>query len=284
MTVTELAGGGSEVVVQASQSLSYSARVSKAGLRLIVDLQGAVNAGADTSWTVPKGVVASVMLQTFRKRAAPLTRLIIGLERQASYRMVPGEGGLRIVLRPAKKTTASAARDVRSSPTSAKRTKKARMGRAQLRDVRFEQARGRDGISLSLDGNPRVHVVPRGARRTVLVLHDTELPTALQRQLDVSAYGGLVQAIAVYARHGEVWIDVDHRSSAVGRVLSEGDALRFVFSRGVAPARRVGRDGLAIRRVRTVAREAPFGGLQHALETTARQWSSDPDQIGRAHV
>ncbi len=281
LSVTQLDDGGSEVVLQANRRLTYSARIAQAGLRLSIDLRGAVNAGAATSWTDAKGVVASVMLQTFRNGVAPTTRVLIQLNRQASFRVVPGDGGLRVVLRPAKKTAAVSALAVRQA-RAAKSVAKARPAGAQLRDVRFEHHPRRDGVVLAVEGNPRRRVVRHGPSRTVLVLHATDLPVAIRRQLDVSAFGGLVHMVSTYRRAGDVWIDVDHDRGAVGRVLSDGGGIRFVFSRGLpAPLSRAGApDGRATRRVKTVAAENPIltGGVESALETTVRQWTSEADQ------
>ena len=95
----------------------------------------------------------------------------------------------------------------------------------------------------------------------MLSLSGATLPEALQRKLDVSAYGGPVRAISSYRRPNDpkkIMVDVERAPEANGTVTREGNSVVFTFQVGAVPTTvsGVASDGGVARKSHTVAREA----------------------------
>jgi type IV pilus assembly protein PilQ len=284
--LAEAEDGGSEVIVRTDVEPNYSARVAQDGRRIVVDLRDATVAGADPAITDHRGVVGGVMTQEFKADGATTTRVLVQLMKPASYRIIAGTDGLRVVLRPADKTAAEPAKK-----SSAPKQDQANL--VTLRDVRFEHGNNQDRIVLELSAIPAYSQSARSATRSVLVLDDVALPAALARTLDVGAFGGVVHAISSYRKDGKVLVDVDHDKDATGVVLKYGTALHYLFSKGKVAGTMTGvaDDGGAARRTKTLSAD-PASGLvpfASALSPSAQptepagdagEWKSEPNKAG----
>jgi type IV pilus assembly protein PilQ len=148
---------------------------------------------------------------------------------------------------------------------------------ASVHDLRFERAPGGgpdcgptgcERIVVELDKIP-AYSLGTASGRLRLELRATRLPDALARTLDVTAYGGGLRSItaAQDAASGSAVVELEHTGDATGTVLVEGGRLvwsfplprRNVQPSPIAPIRIdgsvVGKDGGAVRRIVTVARE-----------------------------
>src|ERR1700761_9295602 len=76
------------VVVGFSQIPTFSARLERSGMRLVVDVPNADLKGAPTALTERLGVVGGVMAQAFQADGKSTTRLLVTLLEQAKYSVV----------------------------------------------------------------------------------------------------------------------------------------------------------------------------------------------------
>lgn len=268
VALSTLQGGGSEVSVRTGCEADYTARVERQGKRIVVDLRNVIVDGAAAALTERKGVVAGVLTQTFKADGVHTARVLLQLAEPASYEMVSAEGRLRILLKPADKTHAAPLAD---RPGTHDEEEAAPSDRhVALRDLRFEHGKVNDRVIIELSGNAGHSESRLSATRSLLLLDDATLPSALQRKLDVSAFGGSVRAVSTYvSSDGKVTIDVDHADDVSGVVVRYGSALHYVFSDKPAHSTHtgVGPDGRAARTTQTVASEV-------------EQWESEPDRAG----
>jgi type IV pilus assembly protein PilQ len=276
----EGAPGAVEVVIAATAALTYNVRVADGGHRILVDLSDTDVQGAPAAMTTPVGVVGGVLTQAFDTEAGHMARLTLNLTRSSSYRVVPSGSTLKVVLTPDGPATPAVAP---AAPQTV----------AAVRDVRFRRApstdsgcgpTGCDRVIVELGSIPPYSLSTTASGSLKLELRATSLPAALARTLDVSAYEGALKTIT--ASHddstGTTTLELaraDGTSPAMpgrgqdsndanGTVSVEGGTLVCSFpvtgraARVAAqPAelhldgRAVGKDGGAIRRVLTVARE-----------------------------
>lgn len=273
-----------EVQVLADREPQYTARVAERGKRLVLDLRDAALDGKVRAWTKPTGVVAGVLAQGFTAQGIRTTRVLVNLSETASYRLIAGSDGLRLILHPAAKTEPAApSPDELSRPASA-----VPAAGAQLGDVHFDPSSAGHRVVLSFDRLPTYETAARGPGRTLLVLHGVQVPNGLVRRLEVDAFGGPVRAVSTYrdsARSGDVIIDVDHEPSVTPSVSRQGTSLHFTF---VAPRTHsmftgIGPDGGAARRARTLA-AVDAAGEPIVPGTDAgksgQEWQSSPDRAG----
>ncbi|RLB53350.1 MAG: type IV pilus secretin PilQ, partial [Deltaproteobacteria bacterium] len=283
----QLPDGGSEVVVRTDRKPTYSARVAQGGKRLIVDLRHATVAGAEPAITDPQGVVGGVMTQTFMSQGVRTTRVLVQLLRSARYRVKAKGDGLRIVLHESEKT----------GPVSSKTRSKDSAGGGpaagpaakgvSVRNVSFDHSGQIDRVIVQLSASTSHTEHAASPTRSILTLADAALPKALQRTLDVGAFGGNVRAISAYRRDGRVHVDVDHAAGVSGVVVRYGAALHYVFRKGRAPSTLtgVGADGKAARQTKLISAPEPAfdpfalgrGMVDRAL---GDEWSSEPDVAG----
>jgi type IV pilus assembly protein PilQ len=271
----ELPEGASEVFVRTDHKPEYQARVGQGGKRLIIDLKSAVVAGAEPAITDAKGVVGGVMTQGFDGQGFKTTRVLVQLLEPASYRFEAHDQGLRVILTPAEKTGPAPARTRPGiQPEPAVEIGGDERPAVAVADVRFEHGKAHDRVIVDLSGTTGYTTFVRSDSRTILQLSGVSLPKALERKLDLSAFGGGVRAVSVYRKGDAVLIDVDHDPDLAGTVVPYASALHFVFGRGEAPSAMtgVGPDGGVARQTKTLPTREP--GLVDG------EWTTEPDEAG----
>lgn len=271
----------------ASGEIRYSARVADGGTRLIVDIEGADVAGAPGAITEGNSVVAGIMTQAFTLGSQKTTRVLVQLARPAEYRVRAEEGGLRIDLAAAEKTAAMS--DDSSAPKAAPKAEEVGRssaaapesiitGTAKISNVRFEHAADQDRVIIDMSGEASASEPSSTAPgRLAIELRGASLPDALQRTLDVSAFGGPARAISTYRRPSDpsrVVIEIEVAGDVKGAVKREGSALVYTISSKPlhSMVSGVGSDGGVARRSRTVAREEAVAlppRVESAVESAA---------------
>ncbi|WP_437332883.1 type IV pilus secretin PilQ [Sorangium sp. So ce394] len=275
-----------EIVVATSGAPRFSARVADGGKRILVDLEGAEAAGAPGAITDGNAIVAGVMTQGFGAAAQRTTRVLVQLGRPAAYRIRAEQGALVIELAAADATAPMAAR----APVSREAAAPAREP-ATITDVRFEHQATVDRVIIELSSIPSYRESTGRAGRRVIELSGARLPDALQRKLDVGAFGGPVRAISAFRRNSDgskVVVEVEQAEGAAGALAREGNALVLSVAKGALPSTLsgIGVDGGAARRTRTVAREDLLGDAAPKVETSfdgaasSQESLVEPDQAG----
>ncbi|WP_437886297.1 type IV pilus secretin PilQ [Sorangium sp. So ce307] len=275
-----------EIVVATSGAPRFSARIADGGKRLLIDLEGAEMSGAPGAITDGNAIVAGVMTQGFGKAAQRTTRLLVQLARPAAYRIRAEQGALVVELAAAAATAPMAAR-APSGPAAAPPAREP----AAVTDVRFEHQATIDRVIIELSSIPSYRESTGKGGRRVIELSGVRLPDALQRTLDVGAFGGPVRAISTFRRKSDgskVVVEVEQAEGAAGAVAREGNALVLSVARGALPSTLsgIGADGRAARRTRTVAREEALDGGAPRIETSFDSAASsqeslvEPDQAG----
>ena len=293
LTAAELVAGQgdvTELVLRASRSPGFMARVSQGGLRIVLDLRDTVVDGAETAIVDARGVVGGVMTQSFTTDGTSTARVLVQLLRPAAYRVVTDERGLRLIVRPAAETAPMTGAEANASPGSAAAAEVVATdgsaagtpiapGAARVEAVRFEHGKTEDRVIVDLSGAATFVELPATMGRSVVELRGVVLPDTLARTLDVSAFGGAVTAVSSYRRADSadaVRIDVDHASSVRGAVSLRGTTLQWIFSTasGLPTLTGVAADGGAARRTRVIAVEpSPLASIEDT-------WSSEPDRAG----
>ncbi|WP_104984292.1 type IV pilus secretin PilQ [Sorangium cellulosum] len=258
-----------EVVVATSGAPRFSARVTDGGKRLLIDLADAEMGGAPGAITRGNAIVAGVMTQAFGGAGQRTTRVLVQLARPAAYRIRAEQGSLVVELAAASATAPMPARAASAAPGAAAAPREP----ATITDVRFEHQATLDRVIIELSAVPeyRESAGKRGSR--LVELSGVRLPDALQRTLDVGAFGGPVRAISTYRRNSDgskVVVEVEHAAGASGAVAREGNALVLNVARGALPSALsgLGADGGAARRTRTVAREERLDDEAPRVETS----------------
>jgi type IV pilus assembly protein PilQ len=289
--------GGAQIEIVGTGAPTYSVRVADSGRRLLVDLSGSDVAGAPAAITTPVGVVGGILTQSYDTAAGPMTRLTVSLQRAASYRVVPEGTTLKVLVAP----TGPAFPAAPGSAPGPKATSAMVPATALVRDVRFERVPGSapgcapngcDRVVVDLGTIPAYALSTSSSGQLRLELRGTGLPDALSRALDVTAYRGVLKSIS--ASHdpssGSTILEIERTSDPPGTVSVEGGSIVWSFpvpkSNLPQPAaqlhldgKSVGKDGGAVRRVVTVAREEAPADLPRietsihdedpAVETTA---------------
>jgi type IV pilus assembly protein PilQ len=268
--------GSAEVDVQSTGAPNYDVRVADGGQRLLVDLGNSDVTGAPAAITTPVGVIGGVLTQSFETVAGSMARLTIHLLRAVSYRVVPDGTTLRVILTP----TAAGSFGIRGLTASTPSAPT-----AGVRDLRFERVSssaagcepfGCDRIVVDVGSIPAYTLSSTRDGRLRLELHDTALPVALTRTIDVGAYAGVLRSIT--ASHddatGSTSLEIDRTTTEPGVVSIEGGSLVWSFtvpkpSGQPSPivkihidGRAVGKDGGSVRQTVTVAREPEPKGMQ----------------------
>jgi type IV pilus assembly protein PilQ len=282
--LTAQADDGAEVTITTTDKPRFSARVADGGNRLIVDVADADVVGAPGAITKGNKMVAGVMTQAYKSNNQTTTRVLIQLARPAAYRIRVEDRALRVELAAAPTTGPMAAARSGSAPAAPEAG--ARIESA-LSNVRFEHKNGQDRVILDLSAIPAYAESSPGAGKSSIELRDVDLPPALQRTLDVGAFGGPVRAISTFRRKNDpsrVVIEIERSQDAKGVVTREGSSLVYTFSTGAVHSMHSGvaGDGGAARRSRTVAREDTLDGAMK-VETTVdandiEESTTEPDQ------
>ncbi|MDI1476633.1 type IV pilus secretin PilQ [Polyangium sp. y55x31] len=289
--------GEARVSVTTSAEPRFFARVDSGGKRLVIDVSGAEIKGAPAAITQGNALVGGVLTQTFDQDGKKITRVLVQLARTAEYRISATPTGLVVDLAAADATAPmrAAAPVVTSSPATpkAEERKADHASGAAVTNVRYDHQAGKDRVTIELNESVKFSHVTSASGRSILELEGVRLPDALERKLDVSAFGGTITAISTYRRKSDasrVVVEVEPRGSggadreggrspqssnndAVGVVSREGNTLVLTFADSAAHPMLsgVGADGGAARRVRTVAREEDVSATpstSRAAETT----------------
>jgi type IV pilus assembly protein PilQ len=280
-----------EIVVVTSGAPRFSARVDDGGKRLVVDLADAEVKGAPGAITSGNRLVAGIMTQGFTQASQSTTRVLVQLAQPAGYRVRSEQGRLVIELVAAAATGPLTQRAASATEASARSAAAAR-GPATVTDVRFEHQSSFDRIIVELSSSAPFSQPGNKAGKSVIELSGVRLPDALQRKLDVGAYGGPVRAISTYRRTSDgskVVVEVEQSEGASAAITRAGNALVLTVAKGALPAAvsGVGSDGGVARRTRTVAREESMLDVAHAapkVETSfeaaagSQESISEPDQ------
>lgn len=270
--------GTARIVVRTSTRPTYTARIADGGKRILLDLTGAVVAGAPPAIVDGNDVVAGVMTQSFKDTGT--TRILVQLSKNAAYSVSATDNEIVIDLAQAEKTApmAAARKEVKKAPET-----RAASDSATVKDVRYSHISDHDKVII--DGASGAKVTERKTKTGLrLEIKGVSLPKSLERMLDVGAFGGTVRAISSFQKPGSpdtVVIDIDRAGEARHMLTREGDALVCVLSRGVLHSSEVGRgsDGGAARRTKTVAREGDYE--LPAVETSLGdpvERTAEPDQ------
>ncbi|MCC6215406.1 MAG: type IV pilus secretin PilQ [Polyangiaceae bacterium] len=244
--------GAAEVRVTFTSPPTFSARADRGGRRLLVDVPHAGVSGAPPSTTRKVGVVAGVLVQSFRSsQSGATTRVVVSLSEESQHAVRVEGNDLVIAVRPGK---AGPIVDAGRSRARAETPAEAAVERGRVTDVRFEHGSVEQRVVVELSGAPRQLRTDRKGR-SVLLLEEAELPEALVRALDVGAFGGDVSRVSSYVTRRGVVIEVEHSDAVTSRIGRRGRALVWSFHRpGALPSSATGvaRDGGAARRTRTV--------------------------------
>jgi type IV pilus assembly protein PilQ len=248
--------GGTEIEVVGTGTPVFSVRVTDGGRRLLVDLNNADVAGAPEAITNASGLVGGVLTQAFKNENGSVTRLIVSLARQATYRVRADGTTLRVTLTPGEPTVTTTAAVV-SAPAPVKAAPVAGNASAAglaLEDVRFERLdadkakeRGAcscDRVVLALSSIPSYQITAGDAGRVRLELKGVSVPAAQARMLDVASYGGPLKSVTTFgnAATGAAIVEIEPRAEAgvapSGNVTVEGSHLVWSFerARGAGPA------------------------------------------------
>ena len=265
-------GGGVEIEIVGTGAPTYNVRVADGGRRLLIDLSNSDVAGAPAAITTPIGVVGGVLTQGYETGLGHMTRLTVSLAQPTSYRVVPSGTSLKVLLAssgpgiPAEHAKPSTPAEAAVVPS------------ALVRDVRFERTPasvsgcapyGCDRVAVDLGSIPAYSLSMSKSGRPRLELRSTALPETLARTLDVRAFDGALKTItASYdATSGTAVFELERASEIAGTLSVEGGTLVWSFpvpkptpqrspiAQLHIDGRAVGRDGGAVRRVVTVARE-----------------------------
>ncbi|HEX2734627.1 MAG TPA: type IV pilus secretin PilQ [Polyangiaceae bacterium] len=242
------------LVVDFTSPPTYSARYVKAQRRLIVDINGSGVKGAPPALSAPKGLVAGAMLQEFKSGNSSTTRLIVSLDKDAPYAVSSVGNSLQVRLGQGD-TTAKA--NAPASPVK-------RAGAAgdkvnsRVRTVNFSKHGVEERVSIELGSACRYEQRRVNPTTTRLELQNTELPSELQRALDVRAFGGGVSLVSTYATNdGRVILEVEHGERVESRIERRGSVLLWSFFEGTVPSSVSGLalDGKVARKTRTIFTE-----------------------------
>ena len=253
------------VVVEFSQPPQYRVWRSHAGLRLSVDVEQSTVRGAP-GVLAPHGVVAGVMIQAF-EQPKPLTRLLMTLSEPAAHRV--RVEGKQLIIEVTGRASAGPAAPAQSHPAPPAPPQAGALEatplevaaseptRQRIEDVRFDHHGPQSRIEIALQGEAPYRLRRLSPTLSRLELQTAEVSERLTRTLEVSAFGGPIEAISTYPSGARVLVDVEHAAEAEQRVQREPGTLIWSFFEADAPASLTGvaRDGKAARQTRTLHRE-----------------------------
>ena len=253
------AKGAAEVIVTFSAPPTYSARLTNGGRRLLVDVSNADVSGARSAVTDTVGVVGGVMLQAFKTGGAKTTRVLVTLLEDARYSIRADGTKLIVRLEPGGKGALPGLprSESRAAPAGASDV-------TRIADIGFEHRESEDVVVVKVSDAPRFQKQRRAEGRVRLVLEGARLPEALERTLDVSAFGGRITAVSSYADRGRVVVEVETARGIEDLVTKKGGALVWsFFEPGSRPSSVTGvaRDGGVARRARTLHVDTALVGV-----------------------
>ncbi|MDX2054706.1 MAG: type IV pilus secretin PilQ [Polyangiaceae bacterium] len=272
--------GVTEVRVRFDAPPTYSARVDRGGLRVVLDVPGAAVLGAKPAIVDRTGLVSGVLTQSFGAGESATARVLVTLAQPAS-RLVRVEGNdlvMWLAVSPEKLEVKRAPRAPLAQAPEATR----------VLGVKFSHLADQDQVRIQLSGVPSYSLENGQAGRSRLVLHNTSLPAELQQTLDASAFGGQLKAVSTYeaaAPEKGVTLEAERQVSATSQVRLVGSALVWSFFRpgDVSSAvTGIAADGKEARRIRTLHVDAPASDLMqiHSTFSGIEGESSSPEQAG----
>ena len=265
---------GASIKVEFTRPPTYSVRLERGGLRLVVDVPNADLGRVPAAFTDPVGVVGGVMAQAFQSGGGKTTRLLITLLETARYavsvegttllvRLVPGKSG-PLDAEPASKKTISPAVE------------------PKVTDLRFEHGALEDKVIIELSDRCELRESAPNSKKSRIELDRAKLPPELERLLDVTAFRGRISAIAAYQTPaGKVVLDVERNDGISSRLERQGRSLVWSFyDARTMPASVTGvaRDGGAARKTRTVHVDEALSGIPQVHSGFEREVTSAPNQ------
>jgi len=283
--LSTLGDSGAEVRIATSGEAHFSARVVDKGKRLIVDVDGATVEGAPPAITKGNAIVAGIMTQGFKTGEDRTVRVLVQLAHPAGYRVRVEPTALCIELASAETTAPMGGRPQTAAGPAAAPSP----GEATLSNVRFEHRADHDRVILELTTIPAHTESNDPSGKSTIELSGVKLPAALQRTIEVGAFGGPVHAVSTYRRPSDpsrVVVEVERNGDAPGVVTREGSALVLSFATSGTISSSIsgkGADGGVARRTRTLARETPLQPpikVETTFEAAAgtQETTTEPDQ------
>jgi type IV pilus assembly protein PilQ len=233
------AGATTDVEVIGTEAPQFQARVEAGGKRLVVDIANADVSGAPEAITGTNGLSAGVLTRTFSTDGHTMTRVVINLTTNATYRIKPEGNSLHVLLFGALGSSAA------STLPAAEKSGAKNEAAAELAEVRFErkpESQGvatKDRIVIAVSTMPAYSLDTTASGRVRLTLRGTKVPDGLLRTLDVGQYRGSLRTVTT---------SKDEKSGD----CVEGDRLVWSFD---VPKTHVASPIGAVGLVRTVARE-----------------------------
>ncbi|HEY2406802.1 MAG TPA: type IV pilus secretin PilQ, partial [Polyangiaceae bacterium] len=256
-----------KIVVDFDAPPTFSARLERGGMRLVVDVPDADLKGAATALTERLAMVGGVMAQTFKSGTGSTTRFLVTLLETAQYGVSVDGNSLVIAFAKTAAALQAGKRTLAAVPTAAFAN-----GAPRVTDVRFEHDQLEDRVLIALDGPVSYHQSSTGPGKGSLVLSGAKLDPGLSRTLDVSAFGGELTTISSFVRDADgktVVIQVDGDKAAQSRVSHRANTLVWSFAKaGALPSSvtGVGLDGGIARRGRTVHVDDKVSGVPEVMD------------------
>ncbi len=252
---TDAQSGAAEIEVVGTSAPVFNVRVENGGKRLVVDIQGSDVVGAKEAITNAVGVVGGVMTQAYKTDAGQMTRLVINLLKQATYRVRADGTSLKVMLTPAA-TTGPAVGTAKEN--------EAQSAGPELVDVRYERAKapctsGCDRIVISTTDMPAYALSTTPGGRVRLELKKTSLAKPLAKTLDVSQGRGAIKSVTTsYDEKSEsTFVEIDKADTGgQGSILVDGKTIVWTFDTAVAK----NAPNAPVRKSITVARETEGAG------------------------
>jgi type IV pilus assembly protein PilQ len=237
------------IVIGFSQVPTFTARLERNGLRLVVDVPDADIQGAPAALTDRLGVVGGVMTQAFNTDGKSTTRLLVTLLESAKYAVTID--GTDLVISLAKSAAALTA------PIHAA-LQKAPAAIVTVKAVRYEHTDIEDRVLIDLSDVPEFHQSTTAPGKNTLLLSGAQISKELTRTLDLSAFAGELSSVSSFVSEKDpqaVTIQSEGDKAAVAHVSRRGNTLVWAFAKpGSQPSSitGVGLDGGIARRSRTV--------------------------------
>ena len=243
-----------EVAVTFTSEPTYTARLDKGNRRLIVDVSDTDLAGAQPALTDHVGVVGGVLTQAFTTGTSKTTRILVTLLEDAKYSVVVSDKKLVIRVRPGTPGVDDIPNPKTLPGGSTGATPKTL---PRLTDVRFEHHADEDSVTIELSSMPKLAESKSEANKIRLVLEGTDIPAALERKLDVTAFAGLVTTVSSFADAEKHTVTLEAESSAPvdSRLIRRAHSLVWTFFKpGSLPTTVTGvaSDGGVARKARTL--------------------------------
>jgi len=244
--------GATEIEVVGTTAPVFNVRVESGGKRLLVDIANSDAVGVKEAITGQVGVVGGVLTQAFKTENGAMTRLVISLAKQATYRVRAEGTSLKVMLTPAQATSAAAGGD---GPSEAATKVDAS---TELTGVKLERGKsGSDRVVITTTGVPAYALGTTPGGRVRLELKKTQLPKELAKTLEGARAGASgIKSVSTFfdAGGGSTIVEIDRDGLAQGNVAVEGKSIVWSFEKSDRNAKG------PVRKSVTVAREHESDG------------------------